>query len=121
MNLIAHVEIPVTNLDRAIAFYTEVFQIIIDEIIEIHGNKMAFFPFDEQKNGASGALVMGEVYVPTIKGAIVYFSVKDIDDTLTKAVACGSDILFPKTSIGEQGFVAEIKDSEGNRIALISK
>jgi hypothetical protein len=58
--------------------------------------------------------------VPTINGAIVYLMVESIDAVLANAEAAGSEILFPKTSIGDEGFVAEIKDSEGNRIALQS-
>ena len=30
----------------------------------------------------------------------------------------GGNILYPKTSVGDLGFVAEFEDSEGNRIAL---
>lgn len=58
--------------------------------------------------------------MPTINGAIVYLMVESIDAVLANAEAAGSEILFPKTSIGDEGFVAEIKDSEGNRIALQS-
>ncbi|MCX8998016.1 VOC family protein [Rhizobiaceae bacterium BDR2-2] len=120
MNIVAHVEIPVADLERAMAFYAAVFGIGFGEIVEIHGSRMAFFPFEEGKDGASGALAQGEVYVPTVNGAIVYFSVADIDAALERAVAQGAALLFPKTPVGDGGFVAEIGDSEGNRIALQS-
>ncbi|MDT6940294.1 VOC family protein [Brucella pseudogrignonensis] len=120
MNIIAHVEIPVTKLERAIAFYSAVFGISFGDVVEIHGNRMAYFPFEEGKDGASGALAEGEVYVPTIHGAIVYLSVEDIDQVIATATEQGSEVLFPKTEIGENGFVAEITDSEGNRIAIQS-
>lgn len=120
MNLIAHIEIPVTNLERAMNFYSKVFNISFDEVISLHGSEMAYFPFDEAKNGASGALAKGEAYVPTKDGAIIYFSVSDIDETLVKATQLGSEILFPKTRVFENIFVAEISDSEGNRIAIQS-
>lgn len=70
MNIIAHVEIPVTDIDRAIAFYSDVFRVGFGKIAEIHGNRMAYFPFEEGKEGASCALAEGEVYVPTVNGAI---------------------------------------------------
>ena len=120
MNLIAHVEIPATDLDRAMLFYSSVFGVNFGDFVTIHDSKMAYFPFEKGKDGASGALVQGEVYVPTLDGAIIYLSVQDIDDVLAKAVAEGSAILFPKTRINENGFVAEIADSEGNRIAIQS-
>lgn len=120
MNLIAHVEIAVTDLERAMRFYSAVFGISFGEIVTIHDNRMAFFPFEEGKDGASGALAQGEVYVPSRSGAIVYFSVADLDDALARAVGLGSEILFPKTAVTGNSFVAEIADSEGNRIAIQS-
>lgn len=118
MNLIAHVEIPVRNLERAMDFYTSLFGIDFGEIQVIHGNRMAFFPFEEGKDGASGALCEGEIYVPTRHGVVIYLSVSDIDKALAAAQTLGSELLFPKTALDTGIFVAEIADSEGNRIAL---
>lgn len=118
MNLIAHVEIPVFDLERAMRFYSAVFDVNFAEVVTIHDNRMAYFPFEEGKDGASGALAEGETYVPTQDGAIVYLGVEDIDDVLERAVRHGSEILFPKTPVNEDIFVAEISDSEGNRIAV---
>lgn len=118
MNLIAHVEIPVRDLERAMRFYGALFGVDFGEPTEIHGNSMAFFPFEEGKDGASGALCQGEIYVPTRDGAVVYLSVTDIDAALATAQALGSEILFPKTALDSGAYVAEIEDSEGNRIAL---
>jgi predicted enzyme related to lactoylglutathione lyase len=79
---------------------------------------MAFVPRADGRPGASGALAKGDVYVPSKTGAIIYFDVPDIDPVLEKAKAKGAKILYPKKFIGEAGYVAEIEDSEGNRIAL---
>jgi len=37
---------------------------------------------------------------------------------LARAEAAGGRILYPKTHAGEAGFIAEIEDSEGNRMGL---
>lgn len=120
MNPVAHVEIPVTDLERAIRFYGAVFGVSFTEIVALHGSRMAHFPFEEGEDGASVALAEGDVYVPTLNGAVVYFSVDDIDAAIARAEAAGSEILFPKSAVGHGAFVAEIRDSEGNRIALQS-
>jgi predicted enzyme related to lactoylglutathione lyase len=120
LNLIAHVEIPVRELERAMAFYGALFGIGFGEIVELHASRMAWFPFTPGADGASGALAEGEAYVPTTDGAIVYFAVEDIDAALARAGRLGSTILFPKTPISATGLVAEITDSEGNRLALQS-
>lgn len=118
MNMIAHVEIPVTDLERAIGFYATVFQVTFSNPFMLHGNKMAHFPFTEGQEGASAALAEGEIYRPSHSGVVVYFNVENIDDLLKRAEQAGSSVLFPKTDAGNGIFVAEIEDSEGNRIAV---
>ena len=114
--MILHVEIAVTDLDRAISFYRDVFGVQFAEPIDLHESRMAYA--DTPTEGASWALCEGEVYVPTQNGAILYFAVDDIDAVLSRAENLGSDILFPKTALADGSHVAEIGDSEGNRIAL---
>lgn len=120
MNPVAHVEIPATDLERAMRFYGMVLGVSFAEIVTLHGSRMAHFPFEEGKDRASVALAEGDVYVPTVNGAVVYFTVDDIDVALARAEAAGSEALFQKSAVGDGVFVAEIRDSEGNRIALQS-
>lgn len=117
MNPVVHFEIPVTDMDRAVRYYETVFQTRLSRQA-VDGYMMAFFPRAEGQPGASGALAMGDVYVPAKSGAILYFDVPQIEPVLARAVAAGGKVLYPKKDIGEAGFVAEIEDSEGNRIAL---
>lgn len=42
----------------------------------------------------------------------------DIDPVLDRARKLGAVILYPKKHIGDAGYVAEIQDSEGTRVAL---
>lgn len=116
-NPVVYFEIPVTDMDRAVRFYTAVFNFEFRKDTIDH-NEMALFPFTDETEGISGALAKGEIYKPTINGTLIYFTTEDIDKTLKSAVENGGEVLYPKTSNGELGFVAEFKDSEGNRIAL---
>ena len=119
-NPAVYFEIPVTDLDRAIEFYENVFGYAFEREI-IDDNEMALFPLFEDTPGITGALAKGEIYVPSKTGSLVYFFTDDIDSILSKVISNGGKTLYPKTSIGELGFVAEFEDSEGNRIALHSK
>lgn len=119
INPVVHFEIPVTDMDRAIRFYEAVFGYKLTRE-QIDGYEMAFFPRAGDQPGASGALARGDVYVPAKTGPIIYFDVDDIDAALDRATKAGASILYPKKDIGEAGYVAEIEDSEGNRIALSS-
>jgi uncharacterized protein len=110
-------EIPVNDLERAIFFYSAVFGCEFDRV-DVDGNQMANFPSLEGGSGASGALAKGASYIPGTQGVRVYFDTENIDKTLANAVAAGGKVLYPKTSIGELGWVAEFEDSEGNCVAL---
>jgi len=119
VQLVSYFEIPVVDLDRSIEFYSRVFGVNLERTT-IDGHEMALFPETTDGQGATGALAKGESYIPSVDGTRVYFAVDDIDDVLARVSDLGGKVLYPKTSIGELGFVAEFEDSEGNRIALSS-
>lgn len=119
-NPVSYFEIPVADLDRATQFYQQTFGYAFTRQ-NIDGNEMALFPVHPDGTGISGSLAKGKTYVPSVQGTLVYFDVPDIEAVLAKANANGGKTLYPKTSIGELGFVAEIQDSEGNRVGLHSR
>lgn len=116
-NPVTYFEIPVLDLDRAIKFYTSIFGFTFQKEIIDH-YEMALFPFSDASHGITGALVKGDVYKPTKEGVIIYFHTESIDNTLELVQKYPAKVLYPKTSVGSNGFVAEFEDSEGNRIAL---
>lgn len=116
-NIGAYFEIPVNDLDRAMKFYSRVFECEFAKD-SIHGNEMAFFPFDEKNKGITGALAKGEIYKPSVSGTLIYLSTFNLEATIQKVVDVGGEILFPKTEVSGLGWVAEFKDCEGNRVAL---
>lgn len=118
-NLVGYFEIPVNDLDRAVEFYENVFGYLFERT-EIDGLEMALFPSSELADRITGALVKGESYIPSKEGPRLYFKTKNIDEILNKVLSRKGSILYPKTSIGELGWVAEFEDSEGNCIALHS-
>lgn len=116
-NPVVYFEIPATDLHRARTFYEAVFGFEF-EMDNIDHNEMAIFPFKEEEKGISGALAKGDIYQPTLTGILIYFYTQNITETLNTAVQNGAEILYPVTSNGQWGFVAEFKDTEGNRIGL---
>ncbi len=119
MNPVNYFEIPVVDMARAMHFYERV--LLMDfELTEIDGHSMALFPYQKDAPGITGALALGDSYHPGRQGVRIYFTVTDIEATLRRAVEAGGKVLYPKTSIGEHGWVAEFEDSEGNCIAVRS-
>ena len=109
-------EIPVTDLDRAVRFYESVFEIALERDTS-DGEEAAYFPAGDGPVGSAGALVKGESYVPTVDGTRVYLEVADVDGAVARAIAAGGAVLYPATEVDDT-LVAEIRDSEGNRVAL---
>lgn len=118
-NPVGWFEIPVTDMDRAIAFYEQVLGLDL----ETHRNgelEMAWFPMRDNAVGAAGSLVKGEHYRPSHEGVLVYFSTPDITAALDRVQIHGGQVIAEKTPIGEYGFIGVAQDTEGNRFGLHS-
>lgn len=108
-------DIPVTDLERARAFYAHVLGL----------------PVVSPPGMEGVALVMGDypsvdLYVTdsttssTTQGPTIYFGGNgDLDGMLARVVEAGGRILQPKQDFGEMiGWIALIVDTEGNRIGI---
>ena len=119
-NAINWFEIPANDFDRACEFYSKILEGEIQKTDPHPGIKMGFLPHFEQ-GAVGGAIVEGEGYEPSNKGPVLYLNGgEDLSTPLKKVEDSGCKVLMPKTSIGENGFIAQFIDTEGNRVALHS-
>ena len=121
-NVINWFEIPASNFDRACEFYSKVLGGTV-QVMDAGDNplQMGFLPGHKDQSEVGGAIVTGEGYKPSKDGAVVYLNGgEDLTDPLSRIEEAGGKILFPKTAIGENGFIAQFIDTEGNRVALHS-
>ncbi|MDF2179887.1 VOC family protein [Aliiglaciecola sp. CAU 1673] len=119
-NPVGWFEIPVTDMERAKAFYQSAFGYGF-EMMDMGPEKMAMFPFDHEQPNCSGALVKGAGYQPISQGILVYFSVEEVTQTLNKIEKAGGKTVQEKMPIGEHGFIGLFLDTEGNRLGLHSR
>jgi hypothetical protein len=120
-NAIGWFDIYVQDMDRAVRFYQDVFQIGLQEMVDPTGEtKMMSFPGDMKAYGASGALVKSAYSSPGIGGTMAYFSVENCAVEESRVAAAGGQIIRSKFSIGEFGYVTLCQDTEGNRFGLNS-
>jgi predicted enzyme related to lactoylglutathione lyase len=111
-------EICVTDLVRAKHFYETAFGITL-ESWDLPGMQMLVFPSVPGNGKASGALVKSEMHTPSMDGSVIYLNVGNgLDAVLSRVAEAGGEILMPKTDIGPQGFIAQIRDTEGNKVGL---
>lgn len=115
-------EIPVKNYERAKQFYTSVLNTEIkDHHMPEQNVKYGMFPYDNDNNGVGGGLIEAEGQTPTSEGPTIYLNGgDDLSTPLGRIEASGGKIIMQKTDIGENGFMAQFIDTEGNRIALHS-
>ena len=118
-NAINWFEIPVTDFDKAKKFYETLFGAEIMEMPFPNG-RYGMLPSDMQ-NGVGGGLAQGEGFESSDKGTIAYLNGgDDLDIPLSRIEQAGGKIIMPKTSIGQNGFMAHFLDTEGSRVALHS-
>ncbi|HSU39679.1 MAG TPA: VOC family protein [Polyangiaceae bacterium] len=114
-NAINHFEIPVTDMERAVRCYeTLLGQRLRRETFG--GLPYALFPHEEP--GVSGALVC-DPKRSTGGGTLVYLNADgQLDAILARAEQAGASVSVPKTAIGPEGFIALVRDTEGNHVGF---
>jgi uncharacterized protein len=111
--LIAHVEIPVTNLEKSKAFFDKIF----NWNFKPFGNGYLLF------NNHQGIMVGLRQVEKTSTGdtTVFHVNVKKIDEVLSSAEKNGGSIKRGKTVIPAMGWYALLTDPDGNTIGLYQK
>jgi uncharacterized protein len=116
-NAVVWSEIAVSDLKRATAFYEKLLDGKLKQ--ESFGPfRIALFPY--APDGVGGCLMQGDGYEPSAKGTVTYLAAApSLDAALERARAAGVQVVMPKTPLpGEAGYIAHVKDCEGNIIGL---
>lgn len=126
-NPVVHFEIYVHDMQRAKAFYEQLFDTKLEQIqspIPEMEMEMWAFPMDEETSmssyGAGGMLVKMEGFEPGSSGTVVYFGCDDCAIQAARAAKLGGSVFQEKMSLGEHGFCALARDTEGNLIGFHS-
>jgi predicted enzyme related to lactoylglutathione lyase len=111
-------DIPCIDLDRATTFYEAVLGLSVQQ--EVYGDfAMGILPHGGDAIG--GCLAVMPDSAGSDKGLLVYLN---CDERLEDAVAAvqpgGGEVVKPIHQIGNHGYRAIVRDSEGNRVALHS-
>tara|TARA_B100001964_G_scaffold101780_1_gene113800 strand:+ start:20836 stop:21255 length:420 start_codon:yes stop_codon:yes gene_type:complete len=119
MNPVRWFEIYVQDMDRAKAFYETVLDTTLEQL---PGPDLAMlaFPQNPEASGTTGALLQVPGMPSGGNSTLVYFACEDCEVEARRVNAAGGNLEREKMSIGEYGFVALVKDPDGNMIGLHS-
>jgi len=115
MSRVVHFEVPADDPERSIKFFETVFGWTIekwDGPIEY----WLIMTGEEDKPGIDGGLARREDPETGVENII---DVKNLDQTLVDVEANGGTILRPRMAVPGVGWMAYIKDTEGNTFGLM--
>jgi len=115
-NAVSWFEIPVTDIDRAQAFYETVLGRKLRRE-DFGSHTLAVFPYDKPATG--GALQAG-ASARAGSGIRIYLDcMPSIDAVLARVETAGGQIVAPKSALPPgMGFIAHLRDTEGNEVGL---
>ncbi|HWM34792.1 MAG TPA: VOC family protein [Pseudolysinimonas sp.] len=109
-------EIPVSDMDRAVGFYEGLLGVELTRM-DFAGVPHAVFP----SAGVGGALVLDPDNRPSATGSLIYLDAgAGLDASVARVPELGGEPLTPIVDLGEQGRMAVLLDTEGNRVAVHS-
>ena len=117
---VVHFEVPYDDADRARGFYGDVFGWQIQPIPEMQYDMVSTGPVTDQGMPSEPGDVGGGLTprVEPISRPVITIEVDDVDATLQKVSASGGSAVGEKIQVGEMGYAAYFKDSEGNLMGI---
>jgi uncharacterized protein len=120
MGKVVHFEIPADNLARAKKFYSTVFGWNLNEIPEMEYTMVRTAESDEngmpkEPGAINGGMLQRQ---DPVKTPVITISVDNMDQAAASIEKNGGKIIRPKMAVGDFGFAAYFKDTEGNVVGL---
>ncbi len=121
---IVHFEIPADDPERAAKFYRELFGWTVNKFEGSGAAGMEYWMVQTVPTDAGGMPVR-----PGVNGGLMrrmypgqppvnYVSVENVDDFVRRAERLGAMVLMAKTPVPGMGWFAQMKDPEGNVVAV---
>ena len=124
MNKVIFFEIPVDNPSRAREFYGSTFGWKMNEIPAMHYTQIGTVEADrlgvrgvpKEPGAINGGMV--ERNRELVTTPVIYISVENIDQAIATIEKNGGTVMKPRAPVGNFGFAAYFKDTEGNLVGL---
>ena len=120
MDKVVHFEIPTEKLERAKKFYSDVFGWRMNPVPEMNYVIVHTAEVDKQNMPKTVGAINGGMMnkMEHITGPVITIDVENIDKKVEKIKKAGGKLVMDKMRVGEMGYAAYVKDTEGNVIGL---
>jgi len=116
---VVHFEVPFEDGERAAAFYADAFGWRLNPIPEMAYTLVTTGPSEQGPPSEPGFINGGLLERGAeIRGPVVTIEVDDIDATLAQVESLGGATVSGREQVGDMGFSAYFKDTEGNLMGL---
>ena len=120
MDKVVHFEIPVDDLERAQKFYKSIFGWKMEAMPGMEYIMIGTTPIDENNMPTEPGAINGGMMKRQhpVTSPLIVINVQNIEDAMKNVKKMGGEIVRGKTQVGDMGYVAYFKDTEGNIIGL---
>jgi hypothetical protein len=116
---VVHFEIPYDDGDRARAFYNKVFGWEVMEMPEMSYTMATSGPSGDEGPAEPGFINGGLMQrEEPFKSPNLVIDVENIEDALKAVADAGGSTVSDRQPVGDMGFAAYVKDTEGNLVGL---
>ncbi|TQF73297.1 VOC family protein [Rhodococcus spelaei] len=118
---VVHFEVPFGDGDRAREFYKQAFGWAVTEMPQMGYTIVSTGPAAESGMPAEPGYIGGGMFergTDTPQGPVITVDVPSINAALAKIELLGGQTIQAKQPVGEMGFAAYFKDTEGNIMGL---
>jgi hypothetical protein len=120
MGKVVHFEIPADDLQRAKKFYSTVFGWTMNEFPEMEYTIVTTVESDENGMPKEAGAINGGMLErqDPVKAPVITIDVENMDQATATIEKNGGKIIREKMAVGDMGFAAYFKDTEGNVLGL---
>ena len=120
MDKVVHFEIPADNVERAKKFYKKVFDWKMESIPDMEYTMIQTTAVDEKHMPTEPGAINGGMMKrqDPVKCPVITIDVQNIEETMKNVKKMGGELVRGKMQVGDMGYAAYFKDTEGNIIGL---
>jgi len=120
MDKVVHFEIPADDVERAKKFYKKVFDWKMESFPDMEYTMIQTTAVDEKHMATEPGAINGGMMKrqDPVKCPVITIDVQNIEETMKNVKKMGGELVRGKMQVGDMGYAAYFKDTEGNIIGL---